>query len=242
MTEPEKELFDRRIHWPRGRVLGGSGSVNGLVFLRGSQQDYDRWRDLGATGWSYADVAPYFRRMETWLGGNSQARGSHGPIKVSEPRRLTPAAQAFIAGAAAAGLPHFHDVNGGGPIDGVGPVQLNTDGLFRASSAATYLRPVPRRSNLEIRTRTPVLKVIVRDGGAPSVSQHQLATSTHRAKLFCALEPSKRRNFSCCPALATAALLRISALTVLHTARTSAGIFRITWWPSTFSGPSLAIP
>lgn len=151
-TEPEPELNGRRIHWPRGRVLGGSGSVNGLVFLRGSPHDYDRWAQAGARGWSYEEVAPAFRRMETWLGPPSEARGKDGPIRVTEPRRMAPAPRAFVESAIAVGLPRFRDVNSGDPIEGVGPVQLNVDGRFRSSSARVYLRPAARRPNLEIRT------------------------------------------------------------------------------------------
>jgi choline dehydrogenase len=160
MTEPEPQLNDRQIHWPRGRVLGGSGSVNGLVFLRGSPHDYDRWAQAGARGWSYEDVAPAFRRMETWLGPPSDARGKDGPIRVGEPRRLATAPQAFIESAVAAGLPRFRDVNDGGPIEGVGPVQLNVDGRTRSSSARMYLRPAMSRPNLTVRTGIHAHRVI----------------------------------------------------------------------------------
>ena len=160
MTEAEAALDGRQVHWPRGRVLGGSGSVNGLVFLRGSPHDYDRWAQAGARGWSYADVAPAFRRMETWLGPPSEARGSDGPIRVAEPRRLARAPQAFIDAAVAAGLPRLRDVNDGGPIEGVGPVQLNVDGRWRSSSARMYLRPAMARPNLVLRTGVAVRRLI----------------------------------------------------------------------------------
>jgi choline dehydrogenase len=160
MTEPEAALDGRAMHWPRGRVLGGSGSVNGLVYLRGSPHDYDRWAQAGARGWSYEDVAPVFRRMETWLGDPSEARGKDGPIRVSEPKRLAQAPQAFIDAAVAAGLPRFGDVNDGGSIEGVGPVQLNVDGRFRSSSARMYLRPAMARGNLEVKTGVQVQRLI----------------------------------------------------------------------------------
>lgn len=152
MTEPEPALGGRAIHWPRGRVLGGSGSVNGLVFLRGSPHDYDRWAQAGARGWSHEDVLPAFRRLETWLGPASGMRGTDGPIRVMEPRGLARAPQAFVDAAVAAGFPRFRDVNAGGPIEGFGPVQLNVDGRFRSSSARSYLRPAMSRPNLEVRT------------------------------------------------------------------------------------------
>ena len=104
-TEPEPELHDRSIAWPRGRVLGGSGSVNGLVFLRGSPHDYDRWAQSGARGWSWEDVLPAFRALERWEGAAGDTRGKDGPIPVSEPRALSPAAAAFLAACAEAGFP-----------------------------------------------------------------------------------------------------------------------------------------
>ena len=88
-TEAEPELHGRSIAWPRGRVLGGSGSINGLVFLRGSPHDYDRWAQSGARGWSHDDVLPAFRRIETWTGAPGHTRGTEGPITVSEPRGLS---------------------------------------------------------------------------------------------------------------------------------------------------------
>ncbi len=173
MTEPEPALGGRSIHWPRGRVLGGSGSVNGLVFLRGSPHDYDRWAQAGARGWSYQDVAPVFRRMETWLGAPSAERGRGGPIRVSAPRRLATAAKAFVDSAAAAGLPRFRDVNGGGPIEGVGAVQLNVDGRWRSSSARTYLRPAMKRPNLKVRTGIQVQRLVFEGTRAVGVATAQ---------------------------------------------------------------------
>ena len=167
-TEPEPELDGRSIHWPRGRVLGGSGSVNGLVFLRGSPTDYERWAQAGARGWAWDDVLPAFRRMETWLGPPHPDRGTGGPIQVGEPRRLAPAAQAFVEACAAAGLPRNRDMNAGG-IEGAGPIQLNVDGRFRSSSARTYLRPAMRRQNLAVRTLSPALRIVVEAGRATGV-------------------------------------------------------------------------
>jgi len=186
MTEPEPALEGRAIHWPRGRVLGGSGSVNGLVFLRGSPHDYDRWAQAGARGWSYSDVAPAFRRMERWLGPPSEARGQDGPITVGEPRGLAPAPRAFIESAIAAGLPRFRDVNDGGAIEGVGPVQLNTDGRLRASSARTYLRPAMARSNLTVRTGIAVHRLLFEAQRAVGVATAQGEFRARRGVVVCA--------------------------------------------------------
>ncbi|MBL8654289.1 MAG: GMC family oxidoreductase N-terminal domain-containing protein, partial [Alphaproteobacteria bacterium] len=159
-TQPEPYLDNREITWPRGRVLGGSGSVNGLVYLRGSPHDYDRWAQAGARGWSYADVAPIFKGLEAWQGEASDARGLDGPIEIREPRTLSPACQAFIDSAMKAGLPRFGDVNDGGPIEGVGPVQMNIAGRFRASPARAFLKPLRHRPNLRVVTRARALRVM----------------------------------------------------------------------------------
>jgi len=159
-TKPEPHLDNREIGWPRGRVLGGSGSVNGLVYLRGSPHDYDRWAQAGARGWSYADVAPIFKGLEAWQGEPSEARGADGPIEVREPRKLSAACQAFIDSAVKAGLPRFRDVNDGGPIEGVGPVQMNIAGRFRASPARAFLKPLRHRPNLRIVTGARVLRIV----------------------------------------------------------------------------------
>ena len=168
-TEPEPGLADRRIHWPRGRVLGGSGSVNGLVFLRGSPHDYDRWAQAGATGWAWRDVEPVFRRIEHWDGAPDPARGSAGAIHVREPRKLAPAAAAFVEACLAAGLPRNRDWNDGSPIDGAGPVQLNVNGGRRSSTAREYLRPAMRRPNLRVETGVLATRIVVEDGRAVAV-------------------------------------------------------------------------
>jgi choline dehydrogenase len=173
MTEAEPALDGRAMHWPRGRVLGGSGSVNGMVFLRGSPNDYDRWAQSGARGWAHDDVAPFFRRLESWEGPPSEARGTGGPIRVSEPRRLAPAARAWVDSAVAAGMSRIGDFNAGGPIEGVGPVQLNVSGGLRSSSARTYLRPAMRRPNLEVRTGIAVHRILFEQGRAVGVETAQ---------------------------------------------------------------------
>lgn len=168
-TEPEPHLDDRRIHWPRGRVLGGSGSVNGLVFLRGAPFDYDRWAQAGARGWSYADVEPVFRRVEHWDGAPDPARGSGGPIHVREPRRLAPAAAAFVEASIAAGFPRNPDYNNGRPIEGAAPIQLNVHGGRRSSTAREYLRPAMNRPNLRVETGLAATRVVIEGARAAAV-------------------------------------------------------------------------
>jgi len=162
-TEPEPELGGRVIGWPRGRVLGGSGSINGLVFLRGSPHDYDRWAQAGARGWSHEDVLPVFRRIEHWTGTPSETRGTGGPITVSEPRVLSPGAAAFIEAAAAAGLPRHRDINAAA-IEGVAPIQMNVRAGFRRSTARAYLGPARKRPNLQVLTGVTVSRLLVENG------------------------------------------------------------------------------
>jgi len=162
-TEPEPELGGRSVNWPRGRVLGGSGSINGLVYLRGSPHDYDRWAQAGARGWSHDDVLPAFRRIENWEGEPGVTRASGGPITVSEPRSLSPGAAAFIEACAALGYPRHRDINDGA-IEGVAPIQMNVRRGRRASTAQAYLRPARRRPNLQVLTGVTVQRLLVRDG------------------------------------------------------------------------------
>lgn len=159
-TEPEPQLGGRSIKWPRGRVLGGAGSVNGLVYLRGSPRDYDRWAQAGARGWGSDDVAPFFKSLEAWQGAPSDARGMDGPIAVREPPTLSQACRAFIDSTVKAGLPRFGDVNASESLEGVGPVQMNVAGRFRASSARTALRPAMRRPNLRVVTGAKALRIL----------------------------------------------------------------------------------
>lgn len=162
-TEPEPELEGRTVAWPRGRVLGGSGSINGMVFLRGSPHDYDRWAQSGARGWSYDDVLPIFRRIENWTGTPSETRGTGGPITVSEPGSLSPGAAAFIEAAVACGIPRHRDINADA-IEGVAPIQMNIRGGFRRSTARAYLRPARRRPNLRVLTGVTVTKLLIENG------------------------------------------------------------------------------
>ena len=159
-TEPEPELGGRSVNWPRGRVLGGSGSINGLVFLRGSPHDYDRWAQAGARGWSYQDVLPTFRQIENWTGAPSENRGAGGPITVSEPKTLSPGAAAFIEAAVACGIPLHRDINAD-TIEGVAPIQMNVRDGFRRSTARAYLQPARKRPNLRVLTGVTVSKLLI---------------------------------------------------------------------------------
>ncbi|MBM2576041.1 choline dehydrogenase [Jannaschia sp. Os4] len=143
-TEPEPHLGGRRLVAPRGKVLGGSSSINGMVYVRGHAMDYDHWRDAGAEGWGFADVAPYFRRMEDWdpagHGGDPAWRGAGGPLHVTRGLRDNPLHAAFVAAGAQAGYGVTDDYNGARQ-EGFGPFEMTVKGGVRWSAAHAYLRP-----------------------------------------------------------------------------------------------------
>lgn len=172
-TEPDPGLGGRRIRWPRGRVLGGSGSINGLVFLRGSPRDYDRWAQAGARGWSYEECLPAFRAMECWQGPpdpphGPPLHGTTGPLRNGPTRDLSPAGRAFVASCLAAGHPACEDFNGAW-YEGAGPNPLNVAGGRRISSSVAYLRPALRRRNLRVVTGARAHRVVLEQGRANAV-------------------------------------------------------------------------
>ncbi len=167
-TEPEPGLDGRRIYWPRGKVLGGSGAVNGLIHIRGQREDFDGWAAEGNPGWSYDELLPYFKRSEHHAGGANAYHGEGGPLWVSELTERHPLCEAFIGAGRAMGLARNDDFNGA-MQEGVGYYQLNTRGGFRCSPAVAYLRPARRRDNLAIRTRVLVRRVLVEGRRAAGV-------------------------------------------------------------------------
>jgi choline dehydrogenase-like flavoprotein len=158
-TEPEPHLGGRRLSWPRGRVLGGSGSINGLVFLRGAPSDYDGWEAQGATGWGYKDVLPYFKRMEHNVRGADAYRGQGGPMTISDIKNPSANARAFVEACTRLQYPLNPDFNGE-RIDGVGIVQLNVRNGWRCSTAAGYLKPNLARKNLHLMTESLVRRIL----------------------------------------------------------------------------------
>jgi choline dehydrogenase len=147
VTEPEPELHNRRIPWPRGRTLGGSSAINGLLYLRGQAEDYDHWRQLGCTGWAFDDVLPFFRRAEDQERGEDRLHGKGGPLAVSDLRDRNPLAMAFIEAAAELGFPRNDDFNGE-TQEGAGLFQVTARNGWRCSSATAYLKPARGRENL----------------------------------------------------------------------------------------------
>jgi choline dehydrogenase len=152
---PEPHLGGRIVPWPRGRVLGGSSSINGLLYVRGQTRDYDVWRQLGNEGWAFRDVLPYFRRAEDQERGADELHGTGGPLSVNDVRMDNALCEAFIQAAVEAGQPRSRDFNGRSQ-EGVGYYQLTTREGRRASTAMSYLQPAMKRKNLAILTEAEV--------------------------------------------------------------------------------------
>ena len=148
-SEPEPHLGGRRLATPRGKVIGGSSSINGMVYVRGHAKDFDHWAEAGADGWAYADVLPYFRRMEHWHGGASPYRGDAGPLHVTRGPRSNPLFDAFIQAGAQAGYAVTDDYNGARQ-EGFGPMEATIWRGRRWSAANAYLRPALRRPNVRL--------------------------------------------------------------------------------------------
>ena len=148
-TEPDPGLNGRAINWPRGKVLGGSSSINGLLYVRGQPQDFDQWRQLGNPGWAWDDVMPLFRRAENWEGEPSAVRGTGGALNVSESRVQRPVIDAWVEAAANLGYKRNDDYNGEDQ-EGVGHFQMTMRNGRRCSSATAFLKPTRGRSNLHI--------------------------------------------------------------------------------------------
>jgi len=158
-SEPEAEVGNRRIAQPRGKVLRGSSSINGLVYMRGQREDYDWWRELGNTGWDYAGVLPYFRKAEDQQRGADDYHGVGGPLAVSDPSEPHPLCEAYLAAADECGHPRNPDFNGA-TQEGFGYVQLTLRNGFRSSAATGYLRPARRRGNLSVVTRAHATRIL----------------------------------------------------------------------------------
>ncbi|MBY5989543.1 GMC family oxidoreductase [Roseovarius atlanticus] len=159
-TEPDPGLNGRAIDWPRGKVLGGSSSLNGLLYVRGQPQDYDRWRQMGNAGWGWDDVLPLFKRAENNERGADAYHGDAGPLSVSNMRIQRPICDAWVAAAQTAGYPFNPDYNGEDQ-EGVGYFQLTTRNGRRCSAAVAYLRPIRDRKNLRIVTNAQVTRVLM---------------------------------------------------------------------------------
>ena len=172
-AEPDPGIAGRAISWPRGRVLGGSSSINGLLYVRGQAQDYNYWAQLGCTGWGWDDVLPLFKRSETWNGEHhDDSRGTNGPLSVQNSRLKRDVVDKWVDAAVQAGYKRNPDYNGADQ-EGVGYFQLTMKGGRRCSSAAAYLRPIRNRKNLTIITDTQTEKVLIEHNRAVGIRAKQ---------------------------------------------------------------------
>ncbi len=167
-TVPQTHLNNRKLYWPRGRVLGGSSSINGMVYIRGHSSDYDRWAQTGLTGWGWSDVLPYFRRAENSERGADAFHGAGGPLHTSNRRHPLALSEVFVTAAVEAGIPHTDDFNGP-QFEGAGHYDATIKDGSRWSAARAYLTPVMNRPNLEVRTGVQVERVLFSGGSATGV-------------------------------------------------------------------------
>jgi choline dehydrogenase len=158
-TEGQPYLNNRRLYWPRGKVLGGSSSINGMIYIRGHARDYDLWRQMGLEGWSYADVLPYFKRSEGRVAGADDFHGTDGPLTVSTTQNHSPLIRAFMEGCRQAGHALTPDFNGENQ-EGYGRYESTTRNGERCSAAAAFLRPVLDRPNLTVEIKALTTKVL----------------------------------------------------------------------------------
>src|SRR5471032_495710 len=204
-TEPEAELADRKLYAPRGKVQGGSGSINAMIYVRGAPRDFDDWAAAGNGGWSYKDVLPYFRKLETHEAGDTAVHGASGPIHVTSMKRgIHAITRHFLDACDELKVPRNDDFNGA-KIEGVGVYDVNTHKGQRASSNVAYLEPALKRSNVHIEHHALTSRVLFTDG-ARRVSRYRRTASSGRSmpgvKCFCVRVRSTRP--SCCNSRALA--------------------------------------
>ena len=202
-TEPEPNLNGRRMHTPRGKVLGGSSSINGLVYVRGNPMDFDGWVDKGAVGWGYRDVLPYFRRAETRFDGGDEYRGDSGPLKTCYGTLQNPLNAAWLGAGKEAGYAHTEDINGFRQ-EGFGRMDMTVDAGRRCSAANAYLRPAMRRRNVTVRTGALATRVVF-DGRRASALQYRVGSHERRVRVG-------RELLVCAGSIASPQLLKLSGV------------------------------
>ena len=202
-TEPETHLGNRNLYWPRGKVLGGSSSINAMIYIRGHRYDYDRWRDLGNPGWGYADVLPYFKKSEDQELGASEYHGAGGPLHVSNLRSINPLCDAFVEASQEAGFNRNTDFNGESQ-EGFGFYQVTQWQGKRHSAAVAFLHPAMRRPNLTVRTDVQAFNILFEGKRAALVSFQQGSGS--------AQERAAREIILCAGAIGSPQMLMLSGI------------------------------
>ncbi|HZP85449.1 MAG TPA: GMC family oxidoreductase N-terminal domain-containing protein, partial [Burkholderiales bacterium] len=176
-TEPHSDTGNRAIHWPRGRVIGGSGSINGMLYVRGNPGDYDSWAKMGCAGWSYAEVLPYFKKTERYDAGDPHYRGKDGPLRVVDYKAHLNLTHRFVQAAQQVGVPFTKDYNGA-QQEGVAYAQMTRLGRFRGSTAFALLRPARSRPNLRVETRALVTRLVFEGNKCVGVTFRKAAQDT----------------------------------------------------------------
>jgi choline dehydrogenase len=211
-TEPEEALGGRKLYWPRGKVLGGTSSINGMTYVRGQAADYDAWSALTGGAWSYRSVLPYFRRLEDRPFGSPDFRGTGGPLKIGWVSEPHPLAEAFLRSSVAAGIPRNHDYNGSSQ-EGVSYSQVMMRDGVRSSAASAYLGPVRSRSNLQVLTQSLVRRIVI-EGGRAAAVEFERASEVQTIR-------ARREVLLCGGTIASPQLLMLSGI---GDARTLAGL------------------
>ena len=217
-TDPEPHMNGRRIYWPRGKTLGGSSAINGLIYIRGQREDYDHWAALGNPGWAWDDVLPWFRKSEGNQRGASDLHGGAGPLKVSDIADRHALVDAFIAGAAETGVPRNDDFNGACQ-EGAGYYQLTTSNGWRCSTATGYLAPARRRPNLRVETGAQAAGLVFEGRRAVGVRYRQggaQRVARCRAEVLLAAGAIQSPQLLQLSGVGPAPLLRRHGVAVLH--------------------------
>ena len=189
LTEPDPGINARQMVTPRGKALGGSSTINGQMYMRGHPLDYNNWADMGATGWSFADVLPYFKKAETFAGGGDEYRGDSGPLITTPAPLANPLYKVFLDAAEQAGYARTADINGY-QQDGFGVDNMTVSGAVRWGTNRAYLRPARQRANLEVVTEALTEKIIIEGNRAAGITytrgDHSTTAKANREVIICA--------------------------------------------------------
>ena len=217
-TVPSDGDAQRGIVWPRGHVVGGSSSINGLIFIRGQQDDYNDWAKQGANSWSFKEVLPFFKALENYAGGDDDFHGRNGDLSVSDLRNDNLACAAWVKAAQEYGLPYNPDFNGASTL-GVGAYQLSISKRFRASAATAFLKPALKRVNITLKTAAHVSKIVIEHGravGVEWVSNGQSFVARAESEVVLAAGALQSPQILQLSGVGPAALLQSHGIDVVH--------------------------
>jgi choline dehydrogenase len=217
-TEPQMHLNGKPQLWVRGRVIGGSNSINGLLFVRGDPAEFDKWREAGCAGWGYSDMLPYFKRLEDYPEGDPAVRGRGGPVGVTNLGKFDQLVEAFVEACEQNGFKRLSDYNDGS-YEGTFPLQYSTRKGFRSSSASAYLHPALKRPNLTVLTNASVTRVLTEGTRATGVAVSYggvLRQVRARREVVLSAGPLKSPQILELSGIGNADVLRKLGITVVH--------------------------